>query len=147
MDVSNVRSIFKEIGQKEFWNANSLNSYFTKLTTKGLSSITVYSKLRSLRRFIDYLKLAIPSQLPSSKLVVVNSMLSGIEKTLLRNRKKDMKKLMSKNRENYQHTISILKRWRKLRVRHNELKHIHEICEDPSHILGMRNMIIFETIL
>ena len=79
MDVSNVMRLFKDVGLDEIWNANSLNTYFTNLTKKGRSSITVHSKLRSLRRFIDYLTLADPSYLPSSKLVVVNSMLTGIE--------------------------------------------------------------------
>ena len=80
-------------------------------------------------------------------------MLTGIEKTLLRNRKTGMKKLMSKNRENYQHTISILKKWRKLRVEHNQLQHIHDICEDSAHVLtqdeydDIRNYFIGELII
>ena len=153
MDVANVRSIFNDLGVQKIWQAEDMNAYFTALSNKNLSPITVHAKLRSFRRYIDYLSTSNRKLLPSSKnLEILNSMLKGVEKSLLRERRKCMKKLMSKNRINYDHTINVLKRWRQLRITNNPLELVDLICDSHSNIIrqdydAIRNYFITELVI
>ena len=130
-----------------------MNAYFTALSNKNLSPITVHAKLRSFRRYIDYLGTSNRKLLPSPKnLAILISMFKGVEKSLLRKRRQSMKKLMVKNRMNYDHTINVLKKWRRLRVTNNPLDLIDHICDNYSNIIKqdyekIRNYFITELII
>ena len=153
MDVANIREIYNVVGQNEFWNPKALNAFFTKLSTNTLSPITVHAKLRSLRRFIHFLKQSEERLLPSpKKFFVLKSMLKGVEKTLLRSRKNAMKNVMARNRKNYNHTLETLKHWRILRANNSPLHLIDQLTTKESLVTreefdDIRNYFIAEIII
>ena len=70
----------------------------------GKTPITVHSRVRSLFRFTEYSKNHGNSVLPSPDFEGLQSMLNGVEKSLVRERNKLMKSVMSVNRINFEHT-------------------------------------------
>ena len=154
MDIANIREIFHHIGENKIWNSEDLNTFFTTQDKRGLSPITIHAKLRSLRRYIDYLNVSHKFLLPNSQnLGILDSLLKGVEKSLLRKRKLAMKNLMGKKRRNYEHTISVMKHWRSLRSIENHLQLIDDLAENTENFINrqkfesIRNYFIAELII
>ena len=78
------RSIIKGLGWDNFWDPNKLNSYVSSAIC-GLS--TLYCRLRIYERFIHFLRMQIPSLLPSiEQLKGIDSMLSSLKEAIGKDR-------------------------------------------------------------
>ena len=132
MDLSNFRETFNIVGENGFFIPDVLNDAFTSLTRDGkLSPISVHGKVRSFRRYLDYLAFAEKEVFTSTvNIVKLNCMLMAVERTLLRKKKSCMRELMFKNRHNYDDTVGMLQDWRRLWTTHNHLSLINNLCQE-----------------
>ena len=153
MDVSNLCQILNSVGENDFWNANSLNTFFSG-QGKKFTPITVHSRVRSFRRFLEYLCGCDSNLIPKeTEIRRIHTMIDGVEKSLLRKRDSRMKIVMARNRDCYSQTLEVLKMWRKERVMSNQLNLIKLIHNNPNLSIGkesyakMRNFLICECII
>ena len=131
MDIANIFKLVNCTGEKSFWDPHQINKHLTKDTILGKTPVTIHSRIRSLRRFVGYLKSIDSAILPeANEINRLLFMMGGVEKSLLKKRNRHQKNVMKKNRDNFEHTIEVLKEWRKKRVSFNKLylfdRHCHE---------------------
>ena len=154
MDIANLCRIVNEVGGRYILNPNSLNKFFTQESNSGITPITTHSRLRSLHRFLDYLKITHSEQLPNEHTIKrLDSLMSGVEKSLLRKSKKQMTVVMSDNRSIYHHSVRVLEQWRNFRTTKHQLLLIEEFRLNNEMELTqdiyekMRNYLICELII
>ncbi|KAI6649940.1 hypothetical protein LOD99_6304 [Oopsacas minuta] len=152
IDIANICRIINSVGEKQFFDVNSINNYITKESKSGKAPITVHSRVRSLFRFTDYLRNHENNILPSPDFERLQSMLKGVEKSLVRQRNKRMKSVMSVNRNNFEHTTQVVQKWRNRRHKYEHMD-LFESYTNSSNPLSkdsycrMRNYLICEIII
>ena len=153
MDISNICCIINRVGEEMFFDPNSINKYITKECKSGKTPITVHSRVRSLFRFTEYLKHHGDNILPSPDFDRLQSMLKGVEKSLVRQRNKRMKYVMSVNRQNFEHTAQAMQKWRERRLKYEHMDLFEAYISSPNLLLTndsycrMRNYLICEIII
>ena len=154
MDFRNLICIINNVGEKHLFHASKLNIYISRDIHSGKSPSTLYSRLLSFSRFIEYLKIHKPTLLPvTKKLELLLSEIKGMITSLNKLNKKRQQMIMKKSRENYGNTIEVLKDWRKKRNEDNYLflfdKYKENIDLKVSQVeyLLMRNFLITELII
>ena len=147
MDISNLIILLNSIGENSFWNPNELNKHLTQEGLFGRAPVTIHSRIRSLRRFIQYLKAFNSEILPQiSELDKLVSMMDGVEKTLLRKRTHHQKSIMAANRQNFEHTTAVLMGWREKRLSSNSLE-IFDLHREQELLLTCENYKIMRDFL
>ena len=116
VDISNICRLLNGVGEKLFWDFNTINSYLSKERNSGKTAFTVYSRVRSLCRFIDFVGTHQPSIIPFQNISIFRSLINGMEKSLLKERKDHQKNIIANNRRNFKHTAHVLKEWRAKRL-------------------------------
>ena len=133
----------------------NLSVYISHDIHSGKSPSTLYSRLLSFSRFIEYLKTHKPTLLPVTKrlellLSEIKGMITSLNKNL---NKKRQQMIMKKSQENYGNTIEVLKDWRKKRNEDNYLflfdkyKENKDLKVSKEEFLLMRNFLITELII
>ena len=80
-------------------------------------------------------------------------MLNGVEKSLVRERNKRMKSVMSVNRINFEHTAQVMQKWRDRRLKYEHINLLESYSSSTNLLLTndsycrMRNYLICEIII
>ena len=149
-DISNFRSLLKGIGWENFGDPNILNQYVSSATC---SASTIYCRLRVYERFVHFLRVQLPSLLPSSeRLRTVESMLSNLKEALGKDRHLRTKDTMAASRERMPLSFDVLREWR-LKRHYVKVKDSFKVvtanpsCINEALFLKLRNFLIVEIIL
>ena len=102
VDFRNLICIINNVGEKHSFDASNLNVYISHDINSGKSPSTLYSRLLSFSRFIEYLKTHKPTLHPVTKrLELLLSEIKGMITSLNKLNKKRQQMIMKKSRENY----------------------------------------------
>ena len=138
------------IGWDHFWDPNSINTYITQATS---SPSTLYGRLRVYERFVQFLKIQIPTLVPSIDILgAIHAMLSNLKESLIKDRHISNKKYMANNRECMPRTFGVLKEWRSKRKIAFVKDLFSDVCNNlillnENTFLQLRNFLIVEIIL
>ena len=78
MDISNIYIILNSIGEKDLWNPVKLNSYISEEMNRRAPT-TSHGRLKSIRRFFDFLKIHNSALLPDSRTPIFRKALAKME--------------------------------------------------------------------
>ena len=113
-DISSFRSMMKEFKWENFWDPNKLNHYVSSATC---APSTVYCRLRVYERFIHFLRIQMPSLLPTSdQMKAIDSMLCYLKEALGKDRHKRNMHTMAVSRERMPISFDVLRSWRSARA-------------------------------
>ena len=122
MDQSNLKKLISTLGNQNLFCPEKLNEYVTHEMKFGKSPSTLLSRLLSLARYINYLKVYEDSILPYSKRMnALFAMMHGLETSLSKQKQRRQRDVMSKSRRCYPHTVEVLKGWRSARSSDNSI--------------------------
>ena len=149
-DISSFRSLIKELGWDNLWDPSKLNHYISSATC---SPSTLYCRLRVYERFINFLRMQIPSFLPSLEhLKVIEVMLSNLKEAIGKDRHLRSKHTMTVSRERMPLSFDVLRSWRSARA-FVEVKEYFLLLHEKNNNLTeslfrqLRNYLIVEIIL
>ena len=149
-DLSSFRTMVKELGWDNIWDPNRLNYYVSSATC---SPSTLYCRLRVYERFIHFLRMRIPSLLPSlEQLNGINSMLSNLKEAIGKDSHLRNKHTMAVSRERMPVSFNVLRSWRFIRAS-VEIKKYFALFEKRTEFLTellfreLRNYLIVEILL
>ena len=153
-DFRNIIHFLNNVGEDSIFRAKDINSYLSLQLKCRSSPSTLSSRVLSLSRFIDYLKVNDAKFLPNEgELQKLTSMLTGVKISLNKLVKKRQRVVMQKNRETYGGTIQVLKEWRDKRKRLDYSSLFGRYARDdtinltrPDYV-KMRNFLIAELII
>ncbi|KAI6656073.1 hypothetical protein LOD99_11339 [Oopsacas minuta] len=144
------RSVVNELGWHQLWDPNQLNHYVSSATC---SPSTMYCRLRVYERFIHFLRMQIPSLLPTvEQLKGIDSMLCYLKEAIGKDRHLRTKHTMAVSRERMPKSFDVLRLWRSRRglveVK-QQFVHIDEKTKDISEFVfrQLRNYLIVEILL
>ena len=119
-DNFNMHSLLSSLGDEKLFCPLSLNTYITREKQLGKSPSTMLSRILTLRRFIDYLKIYKHSLLPTTEnLESLVSMMKGLETSIINQKSKRQQSIMTSNRKRFPHTVEVLREWREKRTTDN----------------------------
>ena len=152
-DISSFRCLIKDLGWNNFWDPNSLNTYVTNAVEDRLTPSTIYGRLRVYERFIDFLRIELPTFLPSEHFMkAISAMLRNLKESLRKDRHARNKITMAISRECMPKSLSILKDWRLKRETVPVKQLFREVTSNVYLLNGkvfvkLRNYLIVEIIL
>ena len=153
-ETSNIFQILNFVGEKNLWNAESVNQFFTKQSNSKLSPTTIHSRLQSLCRITDFVFQRKRDKITNLEtLDTFKALIHGAEKSLLRIRKRRTKVVMSRNREICHHTLLTLQSWRGMKQKCHQFLLLKSFSKGVLNTLNqneyddMRNFLILEVLL
>ena len=131
-----------------------INSILSEETKIGKTPITIHSRVKSYERFIRYLKSVNSILLPKTHdFDQLTFMISGVGKSLLRERNNRQKIVMSNNRKRYDHAVEVLQMWREKRHQNSLIDVFQDFSSQPHVPLTedkfrrLRNFLVTEILL
>ena len=149
-DISSFRSLIKELGWDNIWDPNKLNDYVSSATC---SPSTIYCRLRIYERFINFLRMQIPTFLPSlEQLKRIEVMLSNLKEAIGKDRHSRSKRTMAVSRERMPVSFDVLRSWRSTRASVEVKNYFVLLDEKPEDLTEplyrqLRNYLIVEVLL
>ena len=149
-DISSFRCHISTIGLDKFWDPHQLNQYGSSATC---SPSTTYGRLRVYERCVHFLRMELPSFLPSSEnMSRIESMQTNLKEALGKDRNMRSKSTMAASRERMPKSLEVLREWRLNRRDINMKSMITMIVENPSYLnesnfVKLRNYLIVEILL
>ena len=154
MEISNICRLVNGAGLNNFFNPHVINSILSEETKSGKTPITIHSRVKSYEIFIRYLK-SVNSILLSKThdFDQLTFMISGVGKSLLRERNNRQKIVMSNNRKRYDHAVDVLQMWRE-KSHQNSLIDVFQDFSSQPHVpltedkfRRLRNFLVTEILL
>ena len=116
LEISNICRLVKGAGLNKFFDPHAINFILSEETKGGKTPITIHSRVKSYERFIRHLKSVNSILIPKNQDIdQLSFMISGVGKSLLKERNNRQKVVMSDNRKRYDHAVQVSQVWREKR--------------------------------